>query len=186
MVVVEWAGVRVVSCYISPNAPHAEFLEFVDDLEAVVHQLEGCIIVGGDFNSKSTLWGCARINARRGIIEEWAAECDLRIVNTGSTPTCVKPQGCSVIDLTWSTLDILGNVSDWRVRQDVETLSDHEYITMCLNSRWENEASGNTVRPRWNWRTLNEDIFHAALSWELEQPALFATGTLDSRIKKVE
>lgn len=93
MVAVEWSGVYVVACYISPNVPHTEFLEFVDDLDAVIGCLGGRTIVCGDFNSKSLLWGCSHTNNRGRILEEWAAERDIRLVNTGNVPTCVRPQG---------------------------------------------------------------------------------------------
>jgi len=69
-VVVEFLGIFVVSCYISPNSSRADFLSFIDDLEMTVGQLGGRTLVCGDFNAKSTQWGCASSNPRGLLIEE--------------------------------------------------------------------------------------------------------------------
>lgn len=175
-----------MSCYISPNVAHPEFLGFIDDLSDVVRQLGGRILIGGDFNSKSVFWSCTRTDARGRMVEEWAAECELRLVNVGNTPTCVRPQGCSVVDLTWCTPDILGRLSDWKVREDIESLSDHNYILMHLDGDLVMPRPDGSMRVRWNWRTWNGDMFQAAMTWELGQLKCSQADSVNDTVKGIE
>lgn len=184
MVGVEYAGVHIISCYISPNAPHSEFLSFVDDLCMVIRQLGKHIIICGDFNSKSVFWGC-RTDTRGRLIEEWAAENDMRLINTGNIPTCVRPQGCSVVDLTWCTPDTLGRLSGWTVRSDMESLSDHSYTVMRLSCGAAVRSDG-PHRVGWCWRTMDVDIFRAAIYWEMPQPSLREANNIDDKVKMIE
>jgi len=186
LVAANWAGINIVSCYISPNVPHSEFLEFVDDLEAIVGLLKDRLLICGDFNSKSVFWGCSHTNTRGRTIEEWAAQCELRLVNVGSVPTCVRPQGCSVVDLTWCTPDILGCLSDWAVREYIESLSDHQYVVMNLAQGVEVTGSRRAQGPRWNWKTWDADMFQAAASLEFAQPIMNARCSLDERVRRIE
>lgn len=50
----------------------------------------------------------------------------------GKTPTCVRPQGWSVIDLSWGSADLSREVTNWKVEENIESLLDHQYITMDL------------------------------------------------------
>lgn len=49
-----------------------------------------------------------------------------RIANIGSTPTCVRSNGSSIIDLTWTTPDLADKIRNWE--ENTETLSDHAFI----------------------------------------------------------
>ncbi|XP_029659412.1 uncharacterized protein LOC115233243 [Formica exsecta] len=91
---------NIISCYISPNSTRAKFLEFLDELGEAVRLIERRTIIAGDFNSKSILWGSRSTDAKGEAVEEWAAECDFRLMNRGNTPTCIRVQGSSIIDLT--------------------------------------------------------------------------------------
>lgn len=82
--------------------------------------------------------------------KDWAAECDLRIVNIGSVPTCVRPQGFSVIDLTWSTPDLIHEITNWYVAEDTETLSDHKYIRFQIGNDSCQPRSCSKKPLRWN------------------------------------
>ncbi|KMQ86483.1 reverse transcriptase [Lasius niger] len=141
-VVIRYGEISIISCYISPNANRGDFLNFLDDLGVAIRGLDGRTIICGDYNSKSTLWGSPYTNARGESIEEWA-ENDLRLINTGTQPTCVRPQGSSIIDLTWSTADVSSYIKDWKVLTDLETLSDHEYISMMIGGHDTNRNFDN-------------------------------------------
>lgn len=82
-------------------------------------------IIAGDFNAKSTMWGAIRTDARRRAIEKWAAQLELVLHNTGTTSTCVRRLGESIIDLTWATPAASRKIHNWRVAQEIEVLSDH-------------------------------------------------------------
>jgi len=176
-VIVEWKDIHIISVYISPNADRADFLLFLDDLGLEIHALGERILVGGDFNSKSSHWGSRSTDARGALVEEWAAECDLQLINEGDAPTCIRPQGRSIIDLTWGSEDICRKVNNWQVRNDIESLSDHQYITMDIGlSPGQRQNQRDSRYPRWSWGKCDADVLKASLCWEFMQlPAIGET-----------
>lgn len=118
-VVISFNDLYIVSAYISPNAPIAAYSLFLDDLTDICAQRSRDLIVCGDFNAHAISWGSPSTDSRGHLVEEWAAQLDLRLANTGSCPTCVHPQGSSIIDLTWVSPSLLRRVREWRVRQDI-------------------------------------------------------------------
>ena len=99
-VMATWGRMVVVSMYVSPNAHTASFREQLDKIrDSVLPWMAQDVLVIGDFNAKSTLWGSPRTNLRGDIVVEWAAELDLRLLNEGSKSTCVRWQGESIVDL---------------------------------------------------------------------------------------
>lgn len=167
-VAVKFKELNIISCYVSPNSSRAEFLEFLDELGDLVRAVGKRTVVAGDFNSKSTLWGSSRTNDRGTLVEDWAAECDLRLINTGSEPTCVRTQGSSIIDLTWVTPDLLREVHDWKVIGEMENLSDHSYIVMDIGRRGTGHNNPKKIKKvglGWNWRKADIDKYCATLLW---------------------
>lgn len=90
----------IVSIYMSPNARIDRFLAMLHNLRNFITSVQGKIIMCGDLNARSRLWSDITTNHREKILETWVAELDLRLGNVGSVPTCVRPQGASVNDLT--------------------------------------------------------------------------------------
>ncbi|XP_029176056.1 uncharacterized protein LOC114944331 [Nylanderia fulva] len=172
-VVAKHGGINVIACYISPNCNNESFLTFLEELGVAIRFLDGRTLICGDFNSKSTQWGSPRTDRRGEWVGEWAAEHDLRLINVGSVPTCIRPQGWSIIDLTWATGDINGCINEWKVLSSVESLSDHDYIAMKVGRVSANRTKPRKNRfryPRWNWNKLDEDMFHAAIDWHCANP----------------
>lgn len=153
----------VVSCYVSPSLPMADFLGFLEELSGAIRALSGKIILCGDFNSKSSHWGSRVTDNRGDEVERWAAANDLRTVNVDSVPTCVRPQGSSIIDLTWVSPPAIGLVGDWSVREDVETLSDHSYITFFVGSSSIRSLNGGGMRRRWGLSKMDMAAFGLSL-----------------------
>ncbi|KAK9759231.1 Endonuclease-reverse transcriptase [Popillia japonica] len=138
-------------CYISPNISIEDFESRVDTLmNSLSAQGEEVIVLGdinskstlwgsplsaqgeevivlGDINSKSTLWG-SPTNDRRGVYwTEWMAALNLVALNTGDTPTFRRGDCRSYIDVTCSTQEMARKFRDWRVLKE-DSLSDHAYI----------------------------------------------------------
>ena len=82
---VEVAGVRVYSCYFSPNDPFEIFETQILLLEKSLREARGQSLNAGDFNSKSPEWGEAEARLdRRGILfGEMVARNDLIVLNRG-------------------------------------------------------------------------------------------------------
>lgn len=114
----------------------------------------------------SSLWGSPTSDRRGELVEEWAATCDLGLINVGEIPTCVRPQGSSVIDLTWISPCLLERVGSWMVLEDMETLSDHQYVQFVIrdaNSRY--CRSRNNTQKKWNFAKLDCDLFAETLEF---------------------
>lgn len=102
----------LVSIYISPRISLREFSGILDDISTTLAQRVDRIIIGGDFNAKSNLWSAGTTDSKELVLVKWAAERDFRILNVGNAPTCVRPQGQSIVELIWSSPDISQLISD--------------------------------------------------------------------------
>lgn len=58
---------------------------------------------------------------------------NLTLINEGNSPTCVRQQGSSIVDLTWATPQIAGRINNWKVEEEVVSLSDHNYLTFRID-----------------------------------------------------
>lgn len=65
-VMVEVEGIVMTSFYFSPNQNVIKYKEALTELEVALNKYRGRgVIIGGDFNARSTLWG-DKINNKRG------------------------------------------------------------------------------------------------------------------------
>ncbi|XP_071571459.1 uncharacterized protein [Temnothorax nylanderi] len=93
-VMVKWDRVFVTGVYISPNVDVASFERVLEDLRVCLARiLPGQVIVAGDFNAKSALWGSPVTDGRGRILEYWAAGLGLTVLNSGGVQTCVRHRG---------------------------------------------------------------------------------------------
>lgn len=92
----------VILVFISPNVGLFEYNSFLDELSGVLSSRVDKVIIAGDLKAKNSLWGSRINNNKNLLVTRWAAERDLRIINSGNAPTCVRPQRTSIIDLTWT------------------------------------------------------------------------------------
>ena len=81
----------VVGLYVTPNAPISSLQRTLDIVrDWIAPLMKQDLMVIGDFTGKSTLWGYPRTNPRGEVVEEWAAELDLQLLNDGRENTCVR------------------------------------------------------------------------------------------------
>ncbi|KAF9824062.1 hypothetical protein SFRURICE_020328 [Spodoptera frugiperda] len=109
------------------------------------------------------------------LTTEWAPKIVLLLrkkgQKVGSVPTCVRWQGESVVDLSWATASACRMVANWRVAEDIVTLSDHRHIVFDVTVRT-SQPRQNLVRvhsPRWSLKKLNKDLLIAAAHIEAWQ-----------------
>ncbi|XP_046629516.1 uncharacterized protein LOC124309827 [Neodiprion virginianus] len=169
-VAAKFGDIIAISVYISPNILIAEFTEHLDDLARVI-QIAGNsgrgVLVGGDFNARSPTWDPSGSNRRGELLEEWAASCCVRLHNAGRTATCIRAQGSSVVDLTWSSVNLVPVIKGWRVLEETETLSDHRYISYEVGTPRRAEHRGRKGHMRWNWSKFSPEHLTDALSLTL-------------------
>jgi len=158
----------IFSVYIAPRESNADFHNTLDELSNAVRDLGGNCIIADDFNAKSTLWGSPHSDWRSLALERWAAELELRLINSDASPTCVRFNGASVIDLTWSSAGICNLLSDWRVLSDEVSLSDHRYIVFRIGDAHDGRIFRHAHHMRWNTRSLDRELFGEIILWLLE------------------
>ncbi|XP_050452136.1 uncharacterized protein LOC126851840 [Cataglyphis hispanica] len=128
----------LISIYAPPSLDLRSFNSLLDELSESISHRVNKIIIGGDFNyylTKARLWGAGSTDKRGLNLTRWAAKRDFRIMNQGDRPTCVRPQGFSIVDLTWTSLDLFRFTRNWQVEEKVESLSDHLYISFELSTK---------------------------------------------------
>lgn len=174
IIAIEHNNLYIFSCYISPNCEFNVFNQFLSTLDTMVTGVAGNVIVAGDFNARARAWDLVD-NLRGRTLLSWATGIGMYLLNESGTNTCLRWQGESVVDLTWCSSGILERIVDWRVKSNLETLSDHLYNTFKIKSRPIARArpKGSCFRT-WNYKKFNKDLFVAFLEnycWNHETSA---------------
>lgn len=139
------------------------FKNFLENLGDAVSKTRGNIIVAGDFNARSRIWDLVE-GARGKLLFEWAVGLGLSLINDYGISTCSRWQGESVVDLTWCSSNCNSDIKEWRVNRELESLSDHFYISFKIDKEHCNSTSSNTFRKiRWNDKKMDRDFFLAIL-----------------------
>lgn len=161
---VKMRGVAIVGVYFSPNRCLAEFEQFLVEIGALVAEVHPTpVVVAGDFNAHSRAWGSPITDDRGVVLEDWALSTGVVLLNRGTVQTLVRPQGSSIVDLSFVSPALARRVGDWRVVEGVETLSDHRYIqfSVVFASSDASLPGGGAVAgegPRWRLGTLDRDL----------------------------
>jgi len=163
-VIVKFKQFLIIFVYIAPSENDRDFNVILDRLSTAIRGSGGNCIVTGDFNAKSLLWGSSRTNWRGSVLERWAAGLDLRIINVGNEPTCIRSNG-SIVDLTWSSADICRHFSDWRVLTKTVSLSDHRYIVYSFGEPLGGHTGSSARYPCWNAKTLDKELLREVIGW---------------------
>ncbi|KAE9528675.1 hypothetical protein AGLY_012250 [Aphis glycines] len=132
---------------------HQGFSDFLLQLERSVRTSPVPVVIAGDFNAKSRTWRNPRDDGRGTLLADLVAALDATVCNDGQSPTFVRNQSKSFIDVSFVSSRILGLVKNWTVRED-ESLSLHRYISF--------EVEGQTITtstPSRGWVTSNIGIY---------------------------
>lgn len=167
-VAVKWGLFVVIGTYLPPSESIATYEQRLEDIASCIRQfIRFPIILGGDFNAWNNVWGSRSTNLRGAVLEDWGSSLGLHLLNKGAQDTCVRPQGSSIVDLTWATSSAARMVVDWKVLLDVEHLSDHRYIAISFGHRhrrsFRSSCRQHQEQPRWTFKRLNEDMFMASV-----------------------
>jgi exonuclease III len=134
-------GIRLYSCYWSPNSTFTDYMDFLNRLEQSIRSERSEAIITGDFNAKHTDWGSPKSENRGEALADLINALGLIICNKGNSSTFYKG---SIIDLTIATPNLASKVLGWKVLKE-ESLSDHFYITFDVHL---GNANKNTHKPR--------------------------------------
>lgn len=176
-VAIEIKEVVLISCYISPRVSLNEFTEILKEIERNIRLIGNGkqIILGRDFNAHLTMWGSTYTSCKGDRLLSWTEE-NMILVNEGNSPTCVRPQGKSIVDLTWTKPGIVDKIKEWKVEDEMLSLSDHNYITFKLGRIMEDRSNTGTKRKtdknkstRWKMETLDQELFDQILEWKCSE-----------------
>lgn len=158
-VVVETEDISFVSCYFSPNRNNQDFSEFLYRLSCFIHSTSKPVVIGGDMNAKTAAIGSAVTNDRGEMLEDWIASCHLVVGNVGNNPTFRGGRGSSVIDVTLYSENASVLMSNWRLLDNEELLSDHlamAYKVTVVESGRESHCIYSGVRWIWTDRDMGK------------------------------
>lgn len=169
ILMVDWGKYTIISVYVSPNDRLSDFEKWLEEItDCLKKRPARPTIIAGDFNAKSEMWGARLTNTRGRTTERWAAQNGLVLVNVGSTSTCVRYQGESVIDLTWATPRAAKDISNWRVAEEMEIISDHKIIEMHVSifppAMIRRMKERRIKEPRWAIKKMDEDHLAAVIN----------------------
>ncbi|KAF0692078.1 Uncharacterized protein FWK35_00036809, partial [Aphis craccivora] len=149
----------IYSCYWSPNTDFDRFEDFLSRLEKSIRGATVSVIVAGDFNAKSPVWGNPREDMKGQALVDRTSSLNLTTCNNGDRPTFVRIYrdgrlAQSHIDVTFVSEENSHTVLDWKVLGDY-TGSLHQYITfnVMLSQVEPNHYSNGE---RWAWRKFNQ------------------------------
>jgi len=127
-------GVYVISCYASPNRTAAEFSNFLQRVGSHVSSIGHgvSVIVAGDLNARSAVWGDWCQDSRGSDLNSLFDSLGLVVLNEGSSPTFVGRGRGSIVDVTAASEGIVGRIQGWRVCDEAESGSDHQYIEFAI------------------------------------------------------
>ena len=130
---VEFEKLVVFSCYISPNTRRVEYEIFLDELSEHINanKKDNQIVVAGDFNAKSHVWGAQYEDLRGSLLNDWMATHHLSVANEGNKPTFNRREQHSIIDITFVSTSLVPKITNWHV-SDIESLSDHNLIIFTV------------------------------------------------------
>ena len=132
----EGDDIMVISAYMDSKHQKVDD-QLIRSIEYAKEERLKCLICC-DSNAWSTVWGSTRSNNRESLILDMLIEYDLTIANIGTSPTFVRTNVESIIDLTivsngLDTDDGL-NIVDWKV-EDADLHSDHRLITFRIDKK---------------------------------------------------
>lgn len=105
---------------------------------------------------------------------------NLILINDGDSPTCIRPQSTSIVDLTWATPIVARKITAWKVELGILSLSDHNYITFRTGRLEEGRSEQNKSKGinskddsnrsiRWKMETLDQETFDQILEWKCSE-----------------
>ena len=181
-VTLEDTPVTILSVYIPSNNHLAS-----RDLTYLTRNIRGQILITGDFNGHSYLWGSHDIDTRGEVIARFTNKHNLCILNDG-THTYLKPQAqhankpTSAIDLTISTPG-LGLRSVWEVLQDTHGSDHYPILTSILPSVAEIQPSCDPSH--WVFSKANWEQFHDVCLESISEDILEEADPLHSFVEHI-
>ncbi|XP_076764967.1 uncharacterized protein LOC143431873 [Xylocopa sonorina] len=116
-VAVNWCEWLVMAIYAPPSWPISKFEHFLGELDVVLNDNETKnrpVLVLGDFNAHAAAWSSRNTTEKGHLVLEWASAARLILLNKGAVATCSRPQGESIVDISFGNILAARKIADWR------------------------------------------------------------------------
>ena len=158
---VKRTAITVISAYFSPSSPEPSN----EALTALITQINTPVLFLGDINAHSPIWGSRNTSARGYVFQEFLADQNLVVLNTGQN-TRFNPrldQNDTAIDISCCSARI-ERFFDWSIEND-PLFSDHYPIVINLGSG----SIQTTVlfSPSWNLKRADWNEFENLVDHKL-------------------
>jgi hypothetical protein len=112
-----------------------------------------------DFNAHHQWWN-SRIASliRANALIDWLNKFNCELINISDDYTFNRENSCSVIDLTFVTVDLASKITNWSINNDAETNSNHEVIEFSINVE-DIETVNNSMTKKFNTQKANWNKF---------------------------
>jgi ribonuclease HI/exonuclease III len=141
----------------------------VSTLEEICEELNGPLILCGDFNSYNVMWGSKKNDMNGRHVEEFIDNNNLVCLNDGTgTRLNIKTGKLSCLDLTMMTASMAAGYR-WQVLSD-NWGSDHfPVVAECGNIKFQNKNACQS-KPRWSLQRANWDKFQEECAGKITYP----------------
>ena len=142
-------AITLCSLYLPPNTAINN-----TELDHLIRQLPSPIVLMGDFNAHSPLWGCQTLDAKGKIIEDFLSNNNLCFLNNKNMFTYIHPATGSKtsIDLTICDPSLVVDL-DWTVHDDLCGSDHYPIIVKC------SKPQGIQAVQRWKLTKADWDSF---------------------------
>jgi exonuclease III len=138
----------VVSIYVPPNFAHCE------EISSLLDQLEGPVVLLGDFNTHHPAWGSSKTTSLGRFIAETTLDKQIVILNNGAATRIDPVTGStSAIDLTLCSENLAHKLT-WRILPDSFN-SDHFPISISI-PQW---SSSKAARRKWLYNRADWPLY---------------------------
>lgn len=155
---------HLISCYLPPHENNITTASFIQNLTEILQKINTStdpIIIAGDLNAKSPLWGSPYENGRGRAFAEFIEQHNLIVLNNNTTPTFHGHRGTSFIDVTMTNAAGYRVIKNWKLT-DEETLSDHSLIMWEIDfNQTQTRATETTNRfntKKANWQQFEHNL----------------------------
>ena len=153
-----------VSVYLTPSQSISEYQTGLEGLEDAVRDIQGELVIAGDFNAKAPDWGEAQSDSRGRLVTNMASRLDLVVLNQGTTTTFRRPgYRETIIDISLASQRLAAQIEDWQVIEDY-TGSDHTYITFRVRDGRPAPIPRKRAPSRWNIDKMNHEKLSSAIA----------------------
>lgn len=161
-VIVRVNGVYFCSCYAPPRWSLEEFERMLDSLSMTLLNKKP-VVIGGDLNAWSELWGSRLTNPRGQCTLESLAKLNVDNVNEGSVSTFHRDGRESIVDVTFCSPSLKDGMN-WRVCESF-TASDHRAIRFTVGRKQAITRNRGSEGIQWKLKLLDKPLLRETFGW---------------------